>query len=403
MWGRAVIFAHRPSLTSALDMIAAHTPILGTETIPIRASAGRCLATPVHAGRDYPVSDVSAMDGYAIFAADIMGTSTRMLALAPPHFAGAPRPTLSAGTACPIATGAVMPMGSGAVLVKEHALIDGDRISLSETLPNGMNIRRAAEDASAGEEVLAAGNMLHAATIGALCAYGVSHVHVRRRPAVALLVSGDELKAVGEAGPHDIVDANGPMVSTLLERAGAEVRISDIQADDLSALIRALRAQIAGPVDMIVCTGGVSAGERDLLGAALDKVGAIRHFHGVAMRPGKPVLFATLPDGRPVIALPGNPVAALVGARFFVMRSLRAMLGLRAECPLRTAEPIEQGVTRVHSARRDAAHVMPLGATILPHQQSHRLRPLLAADAWMTTGGGMRSALYPLYDRLGLP
>jgi molybdopterin molybdotransferase len=250
--------------------------------------------------------------------------------------------------------------------------------------------------------VLPAGRVVHAAIIGALCAYGVASLSVHRRPRIALLPTGDELRSVGErSAGAAIFDANGPMIKALLEDSGAAVDLQAPVPDRRDAAMARLEALLAADADMIVTTGGVSAGERDHLPSVLRDLGARVHFHGVRMRPGKPVLFATLPDGRPVFALPGNPVSALIGARFFIGRALRAMAGMDAEPRLDVADapPGRAGLTLVLKARRDIRADGRATATILPGQQSHILRPLLDADCWLVTPDSGPSALFPLYDR----
>jgi molybdopterin molybdotransferase len=221
---------------------------------------------------------------------------------------------------------------------------------------------------------------------------------VRPRPTVAIITSGDEVRPLDQAGPGDVIDTNGPMIAALLTQAGCRVIRCPAVGDDAGQLERTLADVLAGPVDMLITTGGVSAGDRDLIPGVIAALGAQIHFHGVAMRPGKPVLFATLPDGRPIFALPGNPVAALVGARFFVMRALRIMAGCAVEAPISRGADSEDGVTRILKVRATGNH----GVDILPGQQSHMLRPLLDADAWLVRGGGQPSALYPLDDRLDI-
>jgi molybdopterin molybdotransferase len=395
----------RPTFFEAIDIVAAHVRPLAAETIGISGAIGRCVAAPVKAARYCPPFDVSAMDGYAVEAHDVARACPEVplaLAIAAPAYAGERRRASRAGEAIPIATGAAVPAGVGAILIKEQARLAGERLLLAEALPSGMNIRRRGEDACAGETVLPAGRVVHAATIGALCAYGVASLTVHRRPRIALLPSGDELRSIADqSADAPILDANGPMIKALLEDAGAEVDLLTPVPDRRDAVMARLEALLATDADMIVTTGGVSAGERDHIPSVLRELGARVHFHGVRMRPGKPVLFATLPDGRPVFALPGNPVSALIGTRFFVGRALRAMAGRGEEPRLEAADapPGKAGLTLVLKARRDIRADGRATATLLPGQQSHILRPLLDADCWLVTPDPGSSVIFSLYDR----
>lgn len=393
----------KPGFQQALDLIAKHTSALGCEDIATLSAQGRHTSQPLYARRDYPIRDVAAMDGYAIRETDIGGASLRLLAIRPPHFAGMKTPAVGPGEALPISTGATVPLGTGAIIISERAVVRDSRLALAEGLTDGMNIRRAGEDARSGELVLEGARKIQPAILGALCAYGIEQVRVRRRPVVAILTSGDELRPVDALGAANVADANGPMIAAMLEQVGCVVRRYPSVDDDAIKLRAAMIALTDEPFDMILTTGGVSVGERDMIPDALDAIGATRHFHGVSMRPGKPALFATLPGGRPFFALPGNPAAALTCARFLVMRAVRAMLDLRSESPLQVASSIEPGVTRILKASRQSNSEGILDAVVLPGQQSHRLRPFMTADSWIVTGGDHIPALYALYDYLDAP
>lgn len=370
------------------------------ETVPTAIANGRVLAQTAVARRDCPPFAMAAMDGYAISEAMIAAPGERHLKIGHAQFAGEPMRPLSPGEARPIYTGAAVPSGTGAVLVQEHARVAGHDLILSETLASGANIRRAGEDARAEEPVLTAPARLNPAMIGALSAYGIAEATVRKRPSVAMLVIGDELADAGSAAPEQVIDANGPMVCALLAEAGCSIAPSIGVRDEEPAIRAAIAAVLEAGADMIVSTGGASVGARDLLRPALEAAGAAIHFHGAHMRPGKPVLFATIGEGVPIFGLPGNPVAALVGARFFIMAALRAWYGLPPELATKVwPDRRNGGPTRVLKAcaRRDATHEEPY---VLPGQQSHRLRPLLDADVWLIKGGDEPACVFPLFDSI---
>jgi len=314
------------------------------------------------------------------------------------HYAGtAPRP-IAAGEARPIATGAAVPPGTGAILTRESATLSGSVLLLSETVRLGLNIRPAGEDARRGDPVLEAGRRIDVAAIGALCAYGITTVRVFCPPRVAIVTVGDELAGSGDADAGHVLDADGPMIAALLSQAGCAIVSHRIVPDDRAGLASTFAALIEDGADLIVSTGGASVGERDFLRRAVEDLGATIRFHGVHMRPGKPALFATHDSGCAIFGLPGNPVAALVAARFFIGRSLRGWFGLGDEPALCTLdEALETGPTRVLKARYPV-EAGPRGIEILPGQQSHILRPLLQANAWLVRGGSEPARVYPLYD-----
>ncbi len=390
--------SERIAFVDALATIRAAIAPGPWETVPTAIANGRILAQTAVARRDSPPFAMAAMDGYAIAEAMIAAPGERRLAIGRAQFAGEPMRPLAPEEARPIYTGAAVPSGTGAVLIQEHARVAGHELLLSEPLVAGANIRRAGEDARAGEPVLTAPARLNPAVIGALSAYGIAEATVRKRPRVAMLVLGDELADSGSAAPDQVIDANGPMVCALLTDAGCRiftpVRVQDQEPPIRAAIIAALDAG----ADMIVLTGGASMGARDLLRPALAGAGAAIHFHGAHMRPGKPVLFATIGKGIPVFGLPGNPVAALVGARFFMMAALRAWYGLPPEQANKIwLDRRQGGPTRVLKAcaRPDSPNAEPC---VLPGQQSYRLRPLLDADAWLIEGGDEPARLFPLFD-----
>lgn len=388
----------RISFSRAIALVERSVAALCAEEIATASANRRFLARPAIASRDCPPFDVSAMDGYCISASDLSGAARRTLKLGQPIFAGDTPDPILRGEARPIFTGGAIPRGAGAVLVQERAHVSDKRLCLTEDLPPGLNIRPAREDIQAGATVVGANRRLHPAMIGALCAYGIETVHVRSRPRVGLLVLGDEIAVTAQVGPGQIVDANGPMVAALLEDAGCDVTRHGQVCDDAHAIREAIGMIVGSRPDMILSTGGVSVGDRDLTRAALEGHGANVHFHGVHMRPGKPVLFATAAPGIPFFGLPGNPVAALVATRFFVMAALRRLYGLPAERPERSwDETIEEGPTRFLKAS-----LRPTPGNdeveILPGQKSHMLRPVLDAKGWLMKGGGQPDAFFPLFD-----
>lgn len=389
-----------------MALVRAHCDLLPAMPVRLSDSLGRVTAEPVYAVADYPLYDVAAMDGFALAVGDTAAASPRapvVLSLALPAFAGAPPAAWRSGGAVPISTGARMPPGCDTVIPRERACVDGGRLIIVEPQPSGRNVRRRGEDALAGERVIEPASVITPAAIGALASYGLADLAVRALPRIALFATGDEL-VVGASNPAGggIFDANTPMVAALLARAGLAPLIYPAARDTPAQLRNHIAAASeAGTAQIIISTGGVSVGDRDHVGEVLRAHGATCHFHGVSMRPGKPVLFATLPNGSIYFGLPGNPVAALVGARFFVLEAIRAMLGLHPEAGIHIASPVaaHPTATLFLKVRVDYRDGLPI-VDILDGQQSHRMRPLLTANAWLVVEpaaeSGTNATLFPL-------
>jgi len=302
-----------PALMPVCDAVAATLAlaetVAETETLPLQAALGRYLAAPVLARADIPRFDNAAMDGYALRCADL--TDDGVLPVRGECAAGdAPEP-LPKGGAMRIFTGAPVPQGADAVVRQEDATRIGNRVRFAGAPRVGGAIRRAGETRRQGEVMLAAGVRLAPQDLAICASAGAGTVTVRRQLRAALLVTGDELCPAGEdlAGGA-IWDVNTPLLKALCDAAGISLvsvaRCPD-RLDDLSAAIAAL----AGTVDLILTSGGVSVGDRDHVKPALRALGAELAVSGVAIKPGKPVTVSRL-DGSVILSLPGNPVAAFV-------------------------------------------------------------------------------------------
>ncbi len=300
---------------------------VGEELVALHACVGRVLARDVCADRDHPACDVSAMDGYALRAADAaMGT----IPIAADAMIGREPPACPPGAAVRIVTGAPIPAGADAVIKREDVCEYADRIEVSAaaTLAPGQNVRPRAGHSRAGARVVCAGTIITAPVVGALATFGAPRVWVHRRVRVGVLSTGDELVPV-DAAPtaRQLRDSNGPALAALLAGRGwLDVLPPRHAPDDPQRLLEALRA-IESVCDAVFVTGGVSMGVRDFIPSVVQQLGAKVLFHKVRQRPGKPMLGAVLPGGRPVFALPGNPVSALVTARRIAVPVLAAMAG----------------------------------------------------------------------------
>jgi molybdopterin molybdotransferase len=314
------------------DIVAALTPV-PAEEVALDDAYGRYLAGPVHARVAAPPTTCSAMDGYAVRASDVAGRTA--LRVRGAVYAGdVPGAALAPGEAARIFTGAPLPPGADAVVREEATRAEGEHVHFDAAVRPGENVRPAGEDVAAGGLALDAGVRVGARQAALLASVGVRAVSARRRVRVAIVSTGDEI--VSARTP----DSNGVAVAALARAVGCEVArraVGDRLEAVADAIADALRAS-----DAVISTGGVSIGERDLVPAALARLGADVRVHGVPMKPGKPFLFA-LAGAKPVFGLPGSPSACLVAFEVFARPALLALAGAarraRAELPLRLAEP----------------------------------------------------------------
>ncbi|MCW1381688.1 molybdopterin molybdotransferase MoeA [Novosphingobium sp. KCTC 2891] len=357
-------------------------------------AAGECmgyfLANPVTAHRTQPDAPSSAMDGYAMRAADLPGP-WRVIgesAAGHPH-AG----TVGAGEAVRISTGAIVPDGADMVLLQEDCVRDGERLTLTGTPPSptGRHIRPAAMDFAADDPLLAPGTRLGAAQIALAIAGGHQYLRVRRPVNLAIIDSGDELAGPGKPlKPHQIPASNGPMLAALASLCPVRVTRIGPVPDRLEDVVAALDQ--AGKADIIVTSGGASVGDHDLVRPALEAAGAKIDFWRVAIKPGKPLLVGRR-GTQVILGLPGNPASAFVTGFLFMLPLLRAALGAADPLPrpitARLAEPMPAGGSRMEflRARWDGAAV-----TLDPLQDSGALTPLARANALVLRDAGAPAA-----------
>jgi len=299
---------------------------LGSETIKLGAAAGRVLAQPLVAQSQQPPFDGSAMDGYAVIASEVKpGVVLRQIGAskAGAGFAG----KVSPGTCVRIFTGAPLPEGADAVIMQEVTSLEGDQIRFETEARVNQNVRAAGHDFTSGQLLLEQGTKLSPAAIALVAAANRAEIEVFKRPVIGILATGDELVAPGsQLKPGQIVGSNWFGLSALL--APFADRVVDLgSAPDDEQLLRAtIKSALDGSSDVIVSTGGASVGDHDLVLPVLEKLGVEVDFWKIAIRPGKPVIFAT--HGKKLwFALPGNPVSAYVTAISIVVPAVRAVLG----------------------------------------------------------------------------
>ena len=312
------------SVEEARSRILAGLKATGPETVALAAGWNRVLARPVAARLTQPPADVSAMDGYAVRAADAVEGATLRLAGASPAgkpFAG----TVGPGEAVRIFTGGFVPEGADSILLQEDATASDAGVRVNETVTAGRHIRRRGLDFAEGNELLPAGRRLTARDVGLAASGNHPWLIVHRRPRIGILATGDEIALPGEKLPEGgIVSSNAHALAALVASAGGEASILPIAADD-PAEIASLAG--SGGFDLLVTTGGASVGEHDLVQKALGRDGFELGFWQIAMRPGKPLIWGRL-GALPVLGLPGNPVSALVCAVVFLLPALAKLQGL---------------------------------------------------------------------------
>lgn len=359
--------------------------VLSSESVALEQALGRIVAADLITPHDLPPFANSAMDGYALRGADLPEKGERRLRMAGSVLAGAAdAPDCNVGECIRITTGAPLPAGADTVVIKENVRIDGDVIVVSAGEWRGANVRPAGEDYRVGEIALRAGERLTPARLGVLASCGHTHAPVTRRPRVALFVTGDELVPSGQAlGFGQIHDSNRYSLGALLREIGIEPEPIAHLRDDPQALRAALR-EAGERCDLVVSSGGVSAGEADFLPGLVAELGKV-HFWKVRMKPGMPVLCGEIGQAL-VFALPGNPVSTIATFLALVRPALLALQGLK-EIPriwkARLAAPLSKKHDRAEflrasfEARDDGA----LWATPLRKQGSGMLRGVAEADA----------------------
>jgi molybdopterin molybdotransferase len=362
--------------------------------MPLTAAHGRYLAEPVKAARPLPSFDNSAMDGYAVRAAETLGANRdrpAKLRLVETVYAGSsPSRRVGEGEASRIFTGAPIPEGADCVVRQEAARQDAGGVLIFVEASGGSHIRRRGEEVAEGTLVLSGGQKLDAAALGVLASLGLSHARVWPAPRVALLTVGDELAIPGAvARAHQVYDCNALLLAGLCTEAGALVAVSE-RAQDKEEIVRAAIERLARGVDLLITSGGASVGDKDLVKRCLSQLGAELIVNGVALKPGKPTGVALL-GNCPVAILAGNPGAAMVGFDQFarpILLKQQGVLELRqsVEARLASVQHKQAGLTYLLSAqlaRRDgslSAITRPQGSGQILHQ--------VGAEGWVVLPPG---------------
>jgi molybdopterin molybdotransferase len=383
------------SFDEALAHVIEAASPLDAETVPLAAAAGRVLAEAVVADLDVPPFDTTAMDGWAVPAAAAAREPMRFR-VAGTLGAGAPAAELPLGSALKLMTGAPLPAGSDAVVPVEEARLEADgTVTLLSPPKPGAHVRRRGEVIAAGDTLLPPGSRLCPADLVLAAAAGRDAVRVVRRARAGVVVTGQEVVPSGtRPGPAQIRNTNGPLLFSALARFGAEAFDLGMVSDDRRALRVTLGNALASRLDLLLTTGGVSAGEFDLVPEVLEELGARPVFHRVSMKPGKPVFFATAGPTL-VFGLPGNPVSAAVVYDLLVRPALRKAAGLLPALPpavaatlVRTVE--NRGSRRVFQPARLSRDGSLLLAEALPTKGSHDIVAHARADGLLVLEPGAR-------------
>jgi molybdopterin molybdotransferase len=369
------------TVDEALARILEHCRPLSAETVPVADAAGRVLREPAVARVDLPPFPSSAMDGFAVRAADVPGELPVAFHVA----AGSPGPgPLPPGAAAGISTGGAVPEGADAVVPVEIVDDRGATVVVDAPATPGQHVRPRGGDVRAGTVVLEQGSRVRDAQIGSLAAAGVAEVTCCARPRVAILATGSELRPPGASlEPGQIYESNRAMLASVLARAGAVVEVLPVVTDDEASHRKALARGLEA--DVLVSSGGVSMGEHDLVRGVEAELGVEEVFWGVAVKPGKPLSFGVRGD-TVVFGLPGNPVSSLVGALVFVAPALLALQGAAEPRPRyfvgtasRALRRNEQRDEFVRAARKDCGESVRLEP--ISGQESHMIARAASADA----------------------
>ncbi|MHB1355586.1 MAG: molybdopterin molybdotransferase MoeA [Anaerolineae bacterium] len=376
------------SVEDARERILSGMTFLGSECVPLAAALGRVLAEDIVAGEDIPPLANSAMDGYALRSIDTISASAshlvelKVLASLPAGqvYGG----TVGSGQAIRIMTGAPLPAGADAVVRFEDAEHQGEQLVLHAPVRFGLNVRTAGEDVRRGQQVLAMGTLIRAQEIGLLAGLGINQVPVGRRPLVAILATGDEIAASDiSPNPGQIRNINGPMNAAQVRQAGGVPLELGVARDSTHELGEKIRQGLDAGAHLFITSGGVSAGDFDLVKRVLASVGSL-DFWWVNMKPGRPLAFGHL-GAVPLLALPGNPVAAFVSFELFARPAIMRLQGFSSyqhlKVQARLVQPIGRKDGRRHYLRVRLAQTSDgLVAELTGDQGSGIITSLVQAD-----------------------
>lgn len=384
------------SFQEALHVIYKYTSLKDSEEVSLDNVCGRIAADPVYSPISLPSFNNSAMDGFAFYTAHEYAQAGLELEVKGEQAAGDPIQN-SLSDACEITTGAIVPPHFNTIAAIEQVEILSNeeggiertkRIRLKQTIPTGQHIRCIGEDVAKGEGVLSSGEIIQPSHVFLLAGLGISNVAVRRVPRIAVICTGRELVDGGTKllKEGQIYNSNGPFLQQQIRLSGADLVSYQTVTDDSSLFSQALKNALCARPDIVISTGAVSMSRHDFVPSALSALNAEIFFHKVAIRPGKPILFARLADNILYFGLPGNPVSTAVGFRFFVEPAIRKMLHLPEEVPQRIpigmAYQKKTAFRQFCKARLNLSENAQLRVQVLAGQASFQIQPMTQANCW---------------------
>jgi molybdopterin molybdotransferase len=381
----------------ALSIVLSHCPTLPTERVYLLDALGRVLAEDVISEEDRPSFDNSAMDGYAVHWEDIKDAPVELLVVGEIPAGAEETFELPRGCAVKIFTGAPIPKGATAVVPVEYTEAKDGKVLIKGTFKEWANIRRKGEELKAGEIVLQKGTILRHYEVGLLASLNKVQVEVSRRPRVAVLSTGDEIKDLGEpiTKPSQIRTSNGYTLMAGISLAGGEPHYLGIVPDEPDRLKKVL-SQLED-YDVFITTGGVSAGDRDYIKTLVEEVGVKVHFHKVRIKPAKPILFGTYKEGKGLFfGLPGNPVSCAMAFDLIVKPSLLKMQSAKDYMPKTLWARLKRDFSRRDPERREFVRAVlsleeqQLVCDFSPKLQSHMLTSYVGANCYMVVKEGVK-------------
>ena len=331
-------------------MLEAVMPVEGWESVPIRSSLGRVLFREVIAPFNVPAHDNSAMDGYAVRAADLASQETCLSVVGTAFAGGAFSGVVGAGQAVRVMTGAVLPRGADSIVVQEEARVEKEGVFLPAVKNVGQNVRRAGEDLTSGKAALQAGQRVGPAELGLMASLGYAEVMVRRRPRIAIFSTGDELGTIGRPlAPGEVYDSNRYTLFGALTLLGVDILDMGVVRDDPVVMEQGF-AEAAAQADAILTSGGVSVGEADFVKDIMGRLGEVR-FWKIDIKPGRPMAFGRLGKSW-LFGLPGNPVAVMVNYYQLVHDVLQKLQGVSPLPPRPTfSVPCSEAIRKLPGRR----------------------------------------------------
>jgi molybdopterin molybdotransferase len=379
------------TVSDAHARVIAAFEALPSETVSVADATGRVLAVAPVARLTQPPSDLSAMDGYAVRAEDVPATPTTLKLVGQAPAGGSYDHALKAGETVRIFTGGPLPMGADAIVIQEDTKAEGAKITILEAPRPGRHIRKAGLDFTGGDTPLKIGRTLTTRDVALAAAMNHPWLSVRRKPRVAILSTGDELVMPGEpVGRNQIVSSSGIAVAALVRAWGGEPTLFDIARDDAKLIESCIAA--GAQHDLLITLGGASVGDHDLVQGALKAQGFAMDFWRIAMRPGKPLMFAAKDRAR-VLGLPGNPVSTMVCALLFLKPAMDRMLGqpgdLVSTVPAKLAVDVKMNDQRQDYVRSTLSRAKDGTLTVMPNpvQDSSMLSVLAESGALMVRPG----------------